>query len=740
MAHEQGCKQDMKPRISDAKLASGDRNSALRVLYAWEVGAGFGHVELFAPLGKALEANGCHVLACVQNPAAAQRAGLTHARQAPKRLVLPSDARYGCHASIIKWNGGFLDASNLHAVVANWLKIFEEEGTELVIGDFAAAAMLAARIAGIRRVSFDTGFFTPALDCPFPCMAFEEPDDHQVLRDTEADILSVANQVLREFGGAPLHAFAELFAADQTYFAHHAALDVFQRRDRTAFVGPFLPVCLDESRAESPEAPLRAFVYLNARVPNSIAAVKTLHEKGVQITAYLTDSDFCAKVMRQLEGVTLLDTPADMNAVLPSIDFVVCHGGVGTMNKSISRGRPLLMLPNFFEQYRNALHFESFGAGRLVSNHHNKPVEAVIPEFLARFSEHREACIRFAKENPPGCARAVAEEIIEHAARHASRPSGRGELPSRLASFGISSGKLRFSELEVVCLDKTGDDDAFRQVRKNVPYARRVGLKDFNAAGDALCDQLDGNRFVLIDSDCLVAPEFFSVEIEVPAEISGSVWSWSHLQTVNGLSYNRGGVEIWSESAWCKFFKARYADSYRLADHSGYVAFGKTFSRALEYRNEKDAFRTGFNEVIRLGTGPDQYPRNCRNIMRFVNALDVRRLAVWMNAGADASFGMWSILGARRAFTTLANCRDRMSAPYIQELFSAAWVEASVHATGNSQESLEARSRALGEEISLELRFPLIEDWSAEKSQSFKEKMAVRRPDYKIFECNEEYL
>lgn len=55
------------------------------------------------------------------------------------------------------------------------------------------------------------------------------------------------------------------------------------------------------------------------------------------------------------------------DAVLPSVDLVVTHAGLGTLMLSAGAGRPTLSLPNGRDQNDNAARAESLGLGRVLS-------------------------------------------------------------------------------------------------------------------------------------------------------------------------------------------------------------------------------------------------------------------------------------------------------------------------------------------------------------------------------------
>ena len=55
-------------------------------------------------------------------------------------------------------------------------------------------------------------------------------------------------------------------------------------------------------------------------------------------------------------------------AIMPKIDIMICHGGNGTIYQGLSRGVPILSIPNNFEQEWNAQRIEELGLGCTIEN------------------------------------------------------------------------------------------------------------------------------------------------------------------------------------------------------------------------------------------------------------------------------------------------------------------------------------------------------------------------------------
>jgi hypothetical protein len=79
--------------------------------------------------------------------------------------------------------------------------------------------------------------------------------------------------------------------------------------------------------------------------------------------------------------------------VLPLVDLVISHGGNNTVTESMHAGRPLLVLPLFWDQHDNAQRVEEAGYGRRIDPYRFAPgsLRGTLDELLADASLARRA-------------------------------------------------------------------------------------------------------------------------------------------------------------------------------------------------------------------------------------------------------------------------------------------------------------------------------------------------------------
>jgi MGT family glycosyltransferase len=104
-------------------------------------------------------------------------------------------------------------------------------------------------------------------------------------------------------------------------------------------------------------------------------------------------------------------------SILPMVDLVITHGGNNTVTESLSHGKPMVVLPVFWDQYDNAQRTHETGFGiRLDTYGHEPPqLRAAIEKLLSDPPLHeRLAALSGRLQQSPGTVRAA--DLIEQLA------------------------------------------------------------------------------------------------------------------------------------------------------------------------------------------------------------------------------------------------------------------------------------------------------------------------------------
>jgi MGT family glycosyltransferase len=106
-------------------------------------------------------------------------------------------------------------------------------------------------------------------------------------------------------------------------------------------------------------------------------------------------------------------------SILPLVDVVITHGGNNTVTECLHNGKPMVVLPLFWDQYDNAQRMDELGLGVRLSTYEFEPSE--LTGAVERLLADRDAASRLQREArrlqaDPGTIRAA--NLIEGVARH----------------------------------------------------------------------------------------------------------------------------------------------------------------------------------------------------------------------------------------------------------------------------------------------------------------------------------
>lgn len=337
-----------------------------RILFAWELGAGVGHLSAFRQVAEVLLRRGHQLTAAVRDLAGAAMVfeGL------PMRiLAAPACSRnYGgladpplSYAEILM-RYGYIDAAMLGALRRGWQDLLELTTTELLVADHAPTALLAARGSGIRRCTFGNAFSVPPELSPSPNMRDWLAVPRERLAASDKAVVDTINAALPS-GHAPLTAVHQLFEGSHRLFVGIPELDPYGPREPANYLG-LLAGRSGSDRVQWPagEGP-RLFAYLRQDYPHIDGCLAALSASGARCVVNLVSGR--PELVARHRGPRLSFTAGhvDMPATAAECDVVVCHSGLGTVAAALRAGKPLLLLPAQLEQYLLARNVEKLGAG-----------------------------------------------------------------------------------------------------------------------------------------------------------------------------------------------------------------------------------------------------------------------------------------------------------------------------------------------------------------------------------------
>ena len=389
-----------------------------RILTAWELGAGLGHIDRMQQVARELRQRGHDVRMLLRDLSRA------HARlagdgwwfaQAPLWLPRLTNPPQLVNYTAVLAAAGWLEPAGLAGLVRAWRAQIALIGPDAIVCDHAPTAMLAARGLGLPVLAVGNSFEIPPPGDHFMPMAYWNPALQAVCASQDALLLGAANQALALLGDPPLARLTDLFAGVHRVVMSLPELAHYEACPPADIAGPSF---VADSGAE-PQWPAgpgpKVFAYLapsHAQFGPAMAALKSL---GWPTLVY--GVGLSAEAVKRLGSSTLRlqAQPLRMEAVLAQARIVISHAGVGTVTAAALAGVPQLMLPQHMEQQMTARRVTQAGSGLTVPAGDGPAPWAALLKRLAQEPAFTQAAQALAQRNagltPQRSAAQVADRI-----------------------------------------------------------------------------------------------------------------------------------------------------------------------------------------------------------------------------------------------------------------------------------------------------------------------------------------
>lgn len=377
-----------------------------RVLLAWELGGGLGHIRRMAPVAHGLKRDGHEVWVAVRHLSSAATEftdGGVHLLQVPVPMTPVVRSTALSHADILQW-GGWSDPGVLGAMVDAWREMIALVDPGVIVLDYAPTGLLAARSLGLPRAALGNGFGIPPRTHPLAPLQPWLPANAEAQAEAEEPVLSSVNAVLAGFGAAPLDVLADVFAADEQFLCTVPELDHFPGRSAARYWGP---VANGGGGGVAPDWPdgdpdQRIFLYASASHPRFADLAAALRALDVPVLAYVRDAR--EAVIEAFAGPTFrfAGSPVDIFRAAGECRIAVCHGGHGTASAMILAGKPLVILPQQMEQVLLGYRLQRRGAVRVIDPRKGAADLAAAVRDVLENPAYAESAGRIAAAHPPG--------------------------------------------------------------------------------------------------------------------------------------------------------------------------------------------------------------------------------------------------------------------------------------------------------------------------------------------------
>jgi len=276
------------------------------------------------------------------------------------------------------------------------------------------------------------------------------------------------------------------------------------------------------------------------------------------------------------------------------------------------------------------------------------------------------------------------------------------------------SQKFKIIDFDIVYLsyDEPNAEKNYADLCNKAPWAKRVhGVKGSDAAHKACAKISETDRFITVDGDNIVRPEFFNQELDFESnkDLSKCVISWTGYNVINGLMYGNGGLKLWPKEYVLnmKTHENAPADNPNaqvdFCWDAEYIQMNACFSDVYNNASPLQAWRAGFREGVKMSLDRGVPVENDK-FLKSIHWKNMHRLLTWMNVGLDSPNGIWAIYGARLGcwltnFDEKWNYVNVRDFDYLGEL----WKECSP----KTEEEAYEQAQALGIELKSKLNLPI---------------------------------
>ena len=213
---------------------------------------------------------------------------------------------------------------------------------------------------------------------------------------------------------------------------------------------------------------------------------------------------------------------------------------------------------------------------------------------------------------------------------------------------------VSINEFDIVYIsfDEPNAEQNYADLIDKCPWAKRShGVFGSDAAHKAAAQLADTDRFITVDADNIVDPDFFNVEIDMSKIRDNDVISWAGKNEVNGLVYGNGGIKCWPKDVVMNMRTHEAApegDKRAQVDfcwNINYVQMNNIYCQVMNNGSPLQAWRAGFREGVKMGLadGDVVAPEDLHKL----HDKNFKRLLTWMSVGEDVVNGLWAIYGAR---------------------------------------------------------------------------------------------
>lgn len=385
-----------------------------RIIFAWELGAGYGHIFHLLPVAVKMAAKGFKPYFILKDLSRTEKTIGPHGfpvLQAPvwlaKAVGMPPPVTF----PDILFRAGYFNVEGLTAMLKAWIHLFDLIKPHLIVADHSPSALLAAKALNLPKVIIGNSFTIPPRAFPLPPLA---PNvDRQTVLKREKLVLDKINQALARLNIAPLEQLNQIFDADETFLCTFAELDHYgYPRTDVKYYGPGS----NPDAGVVPEWPKgngnRIFCYIYPTFKGFRRIIKALAKTGCSTIVHAPGLSRSQRKELATDTIYFADEIVNIKAIAKECDGAICHSGAGTGTFFLLSGCPVLLVPLQLEQTIAAKKIVELGAGIMVrpearKRDYRKAINVLI-EDSSMHKQAREFAMRYRQVTPEKSAEEIA--------------------------------------------------------------------------------------------------------------------------------------------------------------------------------------------------------------------------------------------------------------------------------------------------------------------------------------------
>ena len=337
-----------------------------RILFAWELGTGYGHLGPFRPIAQALMARGHQITIAARDVEPTTivfgntAAGVIQAPVCTKTYNGLAEPPLNFAEILMRY--GYLDRPLLNGLVRAWRDLIRMAEPDVLISDHAPTALLAARGMTCAKIVTGSPFTIPPRFSPTPNMRPWVDVPLERLVNSDAAVLATVNASLPD-GMARLDTVAEIFGGAELLLNGVPELDPFAPREAGAYLGLHAGLIGKEAPQWPDGDGPRIFAYLRGEYRHIDATLAALTASGARCVAFVHGAAPALREKHQSGNLVFSAGLLDMDRTVTESDLCVCHGNFGTVLEVLRRGKPMVVLPLDLEKFLTATAVERQNVG-----------------------------------------------------------------------------------------------------------------------------------------------------------------------------------------------------------------------------------------------------------------------------------------------------------------------------------------------------------------------------------------